>query len=210
MLEGRAGLWKNILNRLRNVLMGTLWGLEKADAKPCFQGGMAPCNRTDWVLIHYNTAFQKRTGVSRWAVSRAGVNSVLLWKKGHPTSWACISKKATRKSRDVVVCLCLARESYLEKILGSLEQERYRHIDGSPVESTMMVRGLLCVAPPGKRPTDDSFNLNYSMIWLVTEHSKRLITLTCSECGCEVLSDRHLSLNCRYLNISCQSCSWLC
>lgn len=56
--------------------MGTLWGLEKADAKPCFQGGMAPCNGTDWVLIHYNTAFQKRTFVSQWAVSRAGVNSV--------------------------------------------------------------------------------------------------------------------------------------
>lgn len=61
--------------------MGTVWGSKNADAKPCFQGAMAPYNRTRWVLIHYNAAFQKRTGVSRWAVSRAGVNSVSSHEK---------------------------------------------------------------------------------------------------------------------------------
>lgn len=57
-------------------------------------------------------------------------------------------------------------------------------------------QGLLWVGHPEQRPTNDPFNLNYSMIqWALTKPGM----VTHSECGCEVHSDGCFSPNCTYL-----------
>ena len=96
--------------------------------------------------------------LARMQLCRKGVEDqeslVSMQEKWSTVSWGCISKTVTRTQRDMILPLYLALvrlHGIPCPVWGSLGQARPGHTGGSPVETTMMVRGLLWVGPPQMR-----------------------------------------------------------